>query len=749
MEVGVKPPTTDKKRPQKNRPQLNGFRPRISLRVKLFLLLIIPFCIPLIGYSFVKNLEQFLRDNEQSLLTNYSRLAATVMGNHADDFVASQQSATGKSIYAYPINFQPLLDGYFDEWPKHIKPAFSILANEIPSVASANLVQDGLVQNEVLADTFLTADSRYYYLFIKVVDNDIRYFNPSSSFHHQTSFHDRTNSYDRIVVSANGANSSTNYVIYTAAPGNVFARILKNKDGTGANEQTTNEPRINGYWEESSNGYNLELKIPKSLIPNNLSISVFDADALIKATDETNRIKTTAEKAPAESYSISSPSIPLQKAISDFNQDGLRYWAINTNGTVLAAIDNIKNGDINSERESILTTVRKSIYRFILKQPTSNFADSQYGSSHISDISSKKALAGIPFQSWHPTPDNRAVILSAAYPVKKDGSVIGAVIVEKTSNKILSLQNKAMERMIDISILAFLITLTLLIYLTTHISRKILRLQRYTNNSISKDGRIISDMPFVDNANDEITDLAHNFSNMIDRVSQYTSYLENMSGRLSHELKTPLAIVSSSLDNISMCEVPEDIKIYHQRASEGAHRLKQMLSAMSEATRLEKTLESAPSDIIDIKELLSSYCEGYQSCFESITIESCLSEKDIHIVGNKDLFAQMLDKIFGNAVDFHKAKTPIKVQLDHNNGYAVMAISNQGKTILPENVSEIFSPMVSMRKNLENSNHLGLGLYIVKLICKYHQGHVYAENLQDKSGVCIYAHLPLSAIKSS
>ncbi len=713
MEVGVKPP----------RIQTKKYRPRISLRAKLFLLLIIPFCIPLIGYSFVKNLEQFLRDNEQSLLTNYSRLAATVLSNQAEDFLTSQQATNGKSIYAYPINFKPLLDGYFDEWPNHIKPAFSILANETPGVTGNAIGED-----KVFADTFLTTDSRYYYLFIKVVDSDIRYFNPSFS-----KFH------DSVLITATGANSSTSYMFYTAAPGKVFARILTGENG----EQTINEPRINGYWEESNNGYNLELKIPKSLIPHNISISLFDAFV------ETNGIKTTSEKSSAESYSISSPSIPLQKAISDFNQDGLRYWAINTNGTVLAAIDNIKNGDISSEKESTLTTMRKSIYRFILKQPTSNFADTQYGSSHISDISSKKALTGTPFQSWHPTPDNRAVILSAAYPVKKDGGVIGAVIAEKTSNKILSLHNEAMERIIDISILAFLLTLSVLIYLTTHISRKILRLQRYTNNSISKDGRIISDMPFEDDANDEITDLAHNFSNMIDRVSQYTNYLENMSGRLSHELKTPLAIVSSSLDNISMCEVPEDIKVYHQRATDGAHRLRQMLSAMSEATRLEKTLESAPSDIIDIKELLKSYCEGYQSCFESITIESCLSKKDIHIVGNKDLFAQMLDKVFGNAADFHTAGTPIKVQLQQDNGYAVLSIENQGKTILPENVSEIFSPMVSMRNNIENSNHLGLGLYIVELICKYHQGHVYAENLADETGVCIFIHLPLSAIKSS
>ncbi len=728
MEVGVKPP----------RVQTKKFKPRISLRAKLFLLLIIPFCIPLIGYSFVKNLEQFLRDNEQSLLTNYSRLAATVLSNQAEDFLTSQQATNGKSIYAYPINFKPLLDGYFDEWPNHINPAFSIFADEAP-----NITNNGSAPDKSLVDTFLTTDNKYYYLFIKVVDNDIRYYNPSSSFHNQASF------YDRIVISAgnisadnisaNGENNSTNYVFYTAAPGKVFARILPGENS----EQTINEPRINGYWEESNNGYNLELKIPKSLIPHNISISLFDAFV------ETNGIKTTSEKSSAESYSISSPSIPLQKAISDFNQDGLRYWAINTNGTVLAAIDNIKNGDISSEKESILTTMRKSIYRFILKQPTSNFADTQYGSSHISDISSKKALTGTPFQSWHPTPDNRAVILSAAYPVKKDGSVIGAVIAEKTSNKILSLHNEAMERIIDISILAFLLTLSVLIYLTTHISRKILRLQRYTNNSISKDGRIISDMPFEDDANDEITDLAHNFSNMIDRVSQYTNYLENMSGRLSHELKTPLAIVSSSLDNISMCEVPEDIKVYHQRATDGAHRLRQMLSAMSEATRLEKTLESAPSDIIDIKELLKSYCEGYQSCFESITIESCLSKKDIHIVGNKDLFAQMLDKVFGNAADFHTAGTPIKVQLQQDNGYAVLSIENKGKTILPENVSEIFSPMVSMRNNIENSNHLGLGLYIVELICKYHQGHVYAENLADETGVCIFIHLPLSAIKSS
>ena len=51
-------------------------------------------------------------------------------------------------------------------------------------------------------------------------------------------------------------------------------------------------------------------------------------------------------------------------------------------------------------------------------------------------------------------------------------------------------------------------------------------------------------------AGDEIGDLSRSFSAVLEKLSQHHGYLESMAGRLSHELRTPIAVVRSSLENL-------------------------------------------------------------------------------------------------------------------------------------------------------------------------------------------------------
>ena len=75
-------------------------------------------------------------------------------------------------------------------------------------------------------------------------------------------------------------------------------------------------------------------------------------------------------------------------------------------------------------------------------------------------------------------------------------------------------------------------------------------------------------------------------------------------------------------------------------------------------------------------------------------------------------------------------------------------ISNNG-ILLPEQLSEsLFDSMVSLRdenqkaQNKQVVPHLGLGLYISRLICQFHQGNISAYNHQNPAGVTVHISLP-------
>jgi signal transduction histidine kinase len=211
-----------------------------------------------------------------------------------------------------------------------------------------------------------------------------------------------------------------------------------------------------------------------------------------------------------------------------------------------------------------------------------------------------------------------------------------------------------------------------------------------------------------------------------------------MASRLSHELRTPVAIVNSSLDNLLLEEQNPESKQYVDRAKQGITRLSKILSNMSEATRLEQAMQSNDREPFDLEELLNGCVAGYRLAYASRKFDVQVSVSNANFQGAPELFAQMLDKIIANAVEFSEDKSVINLQMVNNDQGYVLTIANQGN-LLPENMQhQLLDSMVSVRQQQNTEQpHLGLGLYIAKIITQYHQGDIRIDNLKDKSGVVV------------
>ena len=106
--------------------------------------------------------------------------------------------------------------------------------------------------------------------------------------------------------------------------------------------------------------------------------------------------------------------------------------------------------------------------------------------------------------------------------------------------------------------------------------------------------------------------------------------------------------------------------------------------------------------------------------------------------GEPELFAQMLDKIIANAVEFSEDNSAINLQMVNSDPGYVLTIANQGNLLPDKMQHQLLDSMVSVRKQQNTEQpHLGLGLYIAKIIAQYHQGDIRIDNLKDKSGVVV------------
>ena len=114
------------------------------------------------------------------------------------------------------------------------------------------------------------------------------------------------------------------------------------------------------------------------------------------------------------------------------------------------------------------------------------------------------------------------------------------------------------------------------------------------------------------------------------------------------------------------------------------------------------------------------------------------------VEGVPDAFAQLLDKLVENADDFAPAGSPIAVSLERIGRVARLAVANTGPPIPEEARQRLFASMVSLREGQGSEpGHLGLGLYIVRLVAERHGGAARAENQPRGAGVRFEVEVPL------
>lgn len=381
------------------------------------------------------------------------------------------------------------------------------------------------------------------------------------------------------------------------------------------------------------------------------------------------------------------------------------------------------------------------LYALVLRQPDETFHDEGTLLAPRREIAA--ALNGIGATERRPADTGDTTIVSAAYPIWVGDNVRGAVVVEETTNAVLAARNSAFERLFTWVLATLLVGSVAVTLYATWLTARIRRLRDDVESAIDAQGRMLRPLT-GSGAGDEIGDLARGLASVLARLADYGAYQEQMAGRLSHELRTPLAVVRSSLDNLRQTNVADDARVYVERAQGGLDRLAHILTRMSEAARLEQALSDTERTRVDLVALVAACVDGYRVVYPARTIDYEAPPGPLVVLGAPELLAQMLDKLVANAVDFATAD-PISVTLREDGADAELAVANAGPLLPAAMQDRLFDSMVSVRPAARGSEpHLGLGLYVVRLIAAFHGGRARARNQAAPPGVVVSVLLPLA-----
>jgi dedicated sortase system histidine kinase len=422
-----------------------------------------------------------------------------------------------------------------------------------------------------------------------------------------------------------------------------------------------------------------------------------------------------------------------------------RIWVVTRDLRVLALAGSLRREGGDEEEE----TWTRRVLGLLIPRPSEDFDEAIADDALATGREIAGALQGRPGFRLRNTSDGKAVVISAAHPIWNGDEVAGAVVVEETTNPILSVRSDALERLLVLTLAVFGVAAAVLLGFATRLSTRIRRLRDEAEAAIDAHGRLAhpqSRLLTAQDAGDEIGDLSRSFSAMLAKLGQYNAYLESMASRLSHELRTPIAVVRSSLENLKLSPSAGEARVYIGRAEEGLRRLGTILTRMSEATRLEQSLNASERERFDLAAVVAGCVDGYRAAYPQQAFELKLPQEKAHAHGSADLAAQLLDKLVANAVDFsaESGGQPVRISLAVSPGGAELSVENQGPPLPEEMRGKLFESLVSVRADRRGERagsepHLGLGLYIARLIAEFHGGEIRARNLASGEGVVVAA----------
>jgi len=655
----------------------------MSLRLKLLLAALCTLALPWAGWQFVRQTERLLREGqEQAWLASTALFAKMVQARGV-------AVPAGAVLYAQRAREPIVVDGYADDWS-----ALRPYAQALGPASDAQKLRVLLARRD--GDLYLLADVR---------DATRARFDPADP---------RSAGGDHVTLVLGKSGATRRYRLIGAAPG-AF-------DAVAQGDAPSLPDHLAGAMQEDGSGYRIELRIPHEFAPERIGIAAFDS---AQAGPDAPEPRTLVAYDDALARALL-PMLPPHARARLVAADG---WVIADAGRLAA--------DGFSAREHA-GGFSGWIYRHFVAPAFDGSSQLDGNRPRIDASEVWQALSGVVATSWRPADSAGAVVLAAAIPLDAGGAPHGALVLEQANPALPLLADRALAGLATATLVALAIAAAILLLFGASLSMRIRRLRNATERAMRASGRLDGPMPLAD-SRDELGDLARSFRKLLDEVGASTDYLRTLASKLSHELNTPLAIVKSSLDNLEHHALPANARPYLARARDGADRLGAIVRAMSEASRVERAIASAEAEDFDLRALVAGCAESYRALAAPRELRVDLPAAPVPFHGAPDLVAQALDKLFDNACSFAPADGWIALSLANDAGAEPeIRVANAGP-LLPSTMQErLFDSLVSVRAGAPRAGgapHLGLGLYVVRLVAELHRGRAAAANRAANDGV--------------
>lgn len=210
---------------------------------------------------------------------------------------------------------------------------------------------------------------------------------------------------------------------------------------------------------------------------------------------------------------------------------------------------------------------------------------------------------------------------------------------------------------------------------------------------------------------------------------------------ISHELKTPLAVISSQSEMLEYAE-GEKRKYYLSSIKEEIEKISGMVGGLLDVSAMEHHMEGMVQKTLDMKEVMEYILMKYEGLAKKkhLHMETFLEDGCL-VYGDQEYIEQAVNNYMMNAMEHIELGGNIRVTLKKQKNDIRVGVYNTGRQIPQEDMQRIWSGFYTTKdKDAKAFSNVGLGLYIVQNVVTMQNGKCGVKNLPE--GVEFWFTLP-------
>ena len=244
-------------------------------------------------------------------------------------------------------------------------------------------------------------------------------------------------------------------------------------------------------------------------------------------------------------------------------------------------------------------------------------------------------------------------------------------------------------------------------------------------------------VPRLPARNDEIGQLARALSDMTITLRDRIDAVEAFAADVSHELKNPLASLSSAVESLDRVDDPALQAQLLGIIGDDVRRLDRLISDIADISRLDAQLSRSAFDPVDLGAVIAEQVEARVARDPALAARFAVARPydPVVVPGDAARLARVFDNLIENALSFAPPATVIRLGVAAGTGAAIAWVEDDGPGVAADAREAIFQRFHSDRPTSDPfGRHSGLGLAIAKTIVERHNGTIKAGESESGSG---------------